>query len=148
MANKTQELIISSPAFAEGGDIPALYTCKGEDVNPELRIAGIPEDAVTLALIVEDPDAPGVTFDHWVVWNIERTAVIRERFNPGINGVNSAGRTGYHGPCPPSGKHRYYFRVYALDSHLDLSPGVDKAALQAAMEGHVLAEGVLMGRFG
>ncbi len=143
----TATLTVSSPAFDSEGDIPQRYSCEGESISPELRIAGLPEDAVTLALIMEDPDAPGGTFDHWVVWNIERTAVIAEGSRPGISGNNSGGKTGYHPPCPPSGRHRYYFHLYALDGHLDLSPGVLKNALKTAMEGHILAQGSLMGYY-
>jgi Raf kinase inhibitor-like YbhB/YbcL family protein len=140
-------LTITSPAFTHEGDIPSRYTCDGESISPELRIQNLPQDAVTLALIVEDPDAPSGTYDHWLVWNIDRTETIAEGANPGISGNNSGGKTGYHPPCPPSGSHRYYFHVYALDTHLDLSSGIRKTELQAAMQSHIIAQGTLMGRY-
>lgn len=148
MANKaTGNLIISSPAFQNEGIIPAKYTCDGEDINPPLKVDKIPEGTQTLAIIVEDPDAPKGTFDHWLVWNIPPKNSIAENRIPGISGKNGAGKTGYHGPCPPSGYHRYYFHVFALDNSLDLEAGVDKKALQQAMEPHILAKGSLMGRY-
>jgi Raf kinase inhibitor-like YbhB/YbcL family protein len=107
--NETRNLTVSSPAFNNEGDIPAKYTCEGEEVNPPLQIDAIPEEAISLALIVEDPDAPKGTFDHWIVWNIEPKSSITENSNPGISGSNNGGKTGYYGPCPPSGSHRYYF---------------------------------------
>lgn len=96
---------------------------------------------------MEDPDAPDGTFDHWLVWNIPPNEPVAENSVPGISGRNSFGNTGYGGPCPPSGQHRYFFRVYALDGDLDLLTGADKKALHAAMEGHVLASGELMGYY-
>lgn len=102
---------------------------------------------MTLALIAEDPDTAKGVFDHWVVWNIERTEAIAEGSNPGISGVNGRGATGYRPPCPPDGRHRYFFYVYALDAHLDLVPGAKKDELKAAMEGHILAQGTLMGHY-
>lgn len=143
----TRQLELSSPAFKADGNIPAEYTCDGEGINPPLKINKIPENTHTLALIVEDPDAPGGTFDHWLVWNIKPAAAINENSNPGISGNNSAGKTGYHPPCPPKGSHRYYFHVYALDSELDLMPGESKESLQQAMKSHILAEGTIMGRY-
>ncbi|AEV98020.1 phosphatidylethanolamine-binding protein [Niastella koreensis] len=143
----TRQLELSSPAFKADGDIPARYTCDGEGINPPMHIGNLPEDVHTLALIVEDPDAPGGTFDHWLVWNIQPVAVIHEHANPGISGNNSAGKTGYHPPCPPKGSHRYYFHVYALDRELDLEPGESKESLQKAMKSHILAEGTIMGRY-
>ena len=146
-ANNTQALIISSSAFENEGKIPSKYTCDGEGINPPLQIDQIPEGTKTLALIVEDPDAPGRTFDHWLVWNIPLTNSIKENSNPGINGTNSGGKTGYYSPCPPSGYHRYYFRVFALDRSLDLKAGENKTTLKTAMEPHILAKGSLMGRY-
>ena len=145
---ETASLIISSPAFRHEGDIPTKYTCEGEEINPPLQINEIPHGTQTLAIIMEDPDAPKATFDHWLVWNIPvENHLIRENSNPGISGMNSSGKTGYHGPCPPSGSHRYYFYVYALDRHLDIAPGESKHALLQEMEGHILAKGSLMGRY-
>ena len=148
MENKEiRNLIISSPAFNNEGNIPAKYTCEGEEINPPLKIDGIPEEAMTLALIIEDPDAPNSTFDHWLVWNIEPKITIGENTNPGISGNNSVGKTGYHGPCPPSGSHRYYFNVFALDKSLELAAGADKKALQEEMQSHIIAKGSIMGRY-
>ena len=147
MNAETKELKISSPAFNNEGKIPSKYTCDGEGINPSLRIENLPEDTKTLALIVEDPDAPDGVFDHWIVWNINPLAKIEEQSHPGTSGVNSAGKSGYHPPCPPDGSHRYYFFVYALNAALDLLAGGDKKELQAAMKGHILAKGSLMGRY-
>jgi Raf kinase inhibitor-like YbhB/YbcL family protein len=145
--NEASTLVVSSPAFQQGEMIPSKYTCEGSNINPPLQIDHIPEETKTLALITEDPDAPKGTFDHWLVWNIPPKAAIGENTSPGISGANGAGKTGYHGPCPPSGSHRYYFHVYALDTSLDLLAGETKEALQAAMETHILASGSLMGRY-
>lgn len=141
------DLIITSPAFKHEGLIPSKYTCEGEGINPPLNIQNIPEGSKTLALIIEDPDAPNGTFDHWVVWNIPPAGTIKENTIPGISGHNSAGKTGYLGPCPPSGSHRYYFNVFALNTSLDLMGGENKKKLQQAMESHILAKGTLMGRY-
>jgi Raf kinase inhibitor-like YbhB/YbcL family protein len=146
-SNEPGRLVVSSPAFQDGEAIPAKYTCEGDNINPPLQVDHIPERAKTLALIIEDPDAPKGTFDHWLVWNIFPTAIIEENSNPGISGMNGAGKTGYHGPCPPSGSHRYYFHVYALDTLLDLPAGETKETLQTAMGPHILAKGQLMGRY-
>jgi Raf kinase inhibitor-like YbhB/YbcL family protein len=143
----TRQLELSSPAFEADDIIPAKYTCDGEGINPPLKIHNIPDDAETLALIVEDPDASGGTFDHWLMWNIQPVDLIDENTIPGISGNNSAGKTGYHPPCPPNGIHRYYFHVYALDSELDLTPQSSKENLKQAMESHILAEGTIMGRY-
>ena len=146
-ARKQGSLIISSSAFEDEGDIPSKYTCEGEEINPPLTVENIPDGTQTLAIIVEDPDAPKGTFDHWLVWNIPPESIIEENRIPGISGKNGAGKTGYHGPCPPSGSHGYYFHVFALDSSLDLEGGTDKKTLQAAMEPHILAKGSLMGKY-
>ena len=144
---ETRTLTITSTAFQNEGNIPAKYTCDGEEVSPPLHIEGIPEGTVSLALKVEDPDAPGGTFDHWLVWNIDPVADIAEGGRPGISGKNSAGKTGYHGPCPPSGSHRYYFYVFALDTDIDLPAGADKDALNRSLEAHIIAQGSIMGRY-
>jgi Raf kinase inhibitor-like YbhB/YbcL family protein len=145
--DKINTLIISSAAFHNKGTIPSRYTCEGEDINPSIEVDNIPEDTKTLAIIVEDPDAPNGTFDHWLVWNLPPESPVEENRIPGISGKNGAGKTGYYGPCPPSGSHRYYFHVFALDDSLDLEAGADKKALQAAMKPHILAKGCLMGRY-
>ncbi|NOZ93447.1 MAG: YbhB/YbcL family Raf kinase inhibitor-like protein [Acidobacteria bacterium] len=141
---------ISSPAFGEGQPIPADYTADGSDVNPPLEIRGVPAGARSLALIMDDPDAPRGTWVHWVVWNIPAdTAMIPADSVPvgAVQGRNSWGRTAYGGPAPPSGTHRYFFKLYALDTTLDLPPSTDKAGLLAAMKGHVLGEAQLMGTY-
>jgi len=138
---------VVSLAFSQGGHIPKKYTCEGENVNPPLEISNLPANTKTLAVIVEDPDAPNGVYDHWIVWNIPPNEPIAENNVPGINGTNSFGAEGYGGPCPPSGSHRYFFKVYAIDSQLDLPPGSNKKALQQAMQGHVLAFGELMARY-
>lgn len=141
---------LSSPAFTDGAAIPPRYSGDGEDVSPPLHIADPPPDTRSLALIMDDPDAPGGTWVHWVVWNIPPdTGVIEEgALPPGAQeGINSWGREGYGGPAPPSGTHRYFFKLYALDTVLNFTGPVDKQALLEAMEGHVLAKAQLMGRY-
>ncbi|HEX2628024.1 MAG TPA: YbhB/YbcL family Raf kinase inhibitor-like protein [Chitinophagaceae bacterium] len=147
MKTATATLQVNSHAFSHKGHIPAKYTCEGDDINPSLEISNVPDETQTLAIIMEDPDAPKGTFDHWLVWNIEPHEAITENSSPGISGINSFGKTGYGGPCPPSGVHRYFFKVYALDKTLDLQAGSDKKALLEAMDGHILAEGVIMGQY-
>ena len=144
MAN-TNQLKLISTVFSNNGHIPPLYTCEGKNINPPLKVENVPDGTKTLAIIVEDPDAPRGTFDHWVVWNISPNEAIAENSNSGINGTNSFGKTGYGGPCPPSGEHRYFFKVFALDSELDLLAGSTKEELLDVMKGHVLASTELMG---
>jgi Raf kinase inhibitor-like YbhB/YbcL family protein len=140
------DLRVKSPAFEQGKLIPKKYTCDGQDINPPLTIEGIPKETKTLVLALDDPDAPSGTFDHWIVWNIPAsTNKIAENSVPGKEGFNSAGQTGYMGPCPPSGTHRYFFKVYALDTELALGIGAKKKDAEKAMQGHVLAKGELMG---
>ena len=143
----TQQLNVVSPAFRNEENIPVRYTCDGEGINPPLEINNIPDGTHTLALIVEDPDAPGRTYDHWIVWNIKPALVIKENSNPGTSGNNSSGKTGYHPPCPPKGMHRYYFHVFALNTQVDLMLGEAKEKLQQAMKGHILAKGTIMGKY-
>ena len=143
-------LSISSPAFEHGRPIPPHFTADGDDVSPELTITGVPDGAASLALIMDDPDAPMGTWVHWVVWNIPaNTAIIGEGSEPvgSAGGRNSWGRTGYGGPAPPSGTHRYFFKLFALDTVLDLPPTADKAALEDAMEEHILDRTELMGTY-
>ena len=140
---------ITSSAFQEGGNIPPKFTCDGGDSSPPLRIAEIPSGAKTLALVVDDPDAPSGVFTHWIVWNISpQTNAIAEGSAPqGVQGTNDFGKSGYGGPCPPSGTHRYYFKIFALDRELNLPAGAKRNQLDAAMKGHVVAEGELKGRY-
>ena len=140
---------IASTAFAEGEMIPKKYTCDGDDISPPLQISDVPENTKSLALIMDDPDAPVGVWDHWIVFNIPASiSQISEGEEPqGTPGKNSWGRTGYGGPCPPSGTHRYFFKLYALDTMLDLEPGASKKKVLKAMEGHILAQGELMGKY-
>lgn len=140
-------LKLLSPAFEDGGIIPERYTCEGEDINPPLRIEDIPEGTKTLCLIMDDPDAPVGTFVHWVVWNIEAMDEIKENSVPGKQGSNNFGKNDYGGPCPPSGEHRYFFKLYALDTELNLVEGSTKEDLKRAMEKHIIEQATLMGRF-
>lgn len=145
--NMTQ-MQIKSTVFENNGHIPSRYTCDGEDVNPSLEFVNIPEDTQSLALIVEDPDAPGKTWVHWVVFNIDPHAShVGEDSVPGhgIEAVTDFGRTGYGGPCPPSGPHRYNFKLYALDTKLDLTEDVTRDELDHAMERHIIEESILTG---
>jgi hypothetical protein len=140
---------ITTPAFQEGGNIPSKFTCDGADANPALRFEGVPAEAKSLALIVDDADAPGGLFTHWLVWNIDpTTTTVEENSAPanGVQGKNDFGKSGYGGPCPPSGTHRYFFKVFALDRQLDLAAGSKRAQLDAQMRGHIMAQGELMGR--
>ena len=147
--NAASSISVTTPAFQAGGDIPAKFTCNGANANPELRINGIPE-AKSLVLIVDDPDAPRGLFTHWIVWNIDpKTTDIGENSAPadGVQGTNDFGKRNYGGPCPPSGTHRYFFKIFALDTKVDLKPNARRAELDAAMRGHILAQGELMARY-
>jgi Raf kinase inhibitor-like YbhB/YbcL family protein len=144
------ELKIVSPAFGMNGLIPSRYTCDGKDVNPPLLIGNVPSGTQSLALIVDDPDAPRGTWVHWVVWNIDpRTSEIAENTLPpdALQGMNDFHRHAYGGPCPPTGTHRYFFKLYALDTKIKLGTGAIKAALEAAIQGHVLGKAELVGRY-
>jgi Raf kinase inhibitor-like YbhB/YbcL family protein len=141
-----ESLIVSSSAFSDNGHIPVKYTCRGEDISPPLRIEGVPKSSKDLVLIMDDPDAPGGTWVHWVMWNLS-DADIAEDAAPGIQGTNSWGKTGYDGPCPPQGIHHYMFKVYALDSLLKLPTTATKSDVERAMQGHVIAEGRLTGLY-
>ena len=142
------ELVVTTTAYDEGAPIPVRYTCDGDDVSPPFDIASIPAGAQSLVLVMDDPDAPGGVWDHWVAFNIEPTAVVPEDVGAiGTSGSNSWGRLGYGGPCPPSGTHRYITTVYALDRQLGLDEGATKDDVLAAMSGHVLAEGAVMGTY-
>jgi Raf kinase inhibitor-like YbhB/YbcL family protein len=139
---------LTSPAFTSGGLIPLRHTCDGDDISPPLEIHGLPEGTVSLALIMDDPDAPAGTWDHWIAFDISPIATIAENVGAlGTGGRNSWRRTGYGGPCPPRGEHRYFFRVYAVDAQLGLRESSRKKDLLRALEGHVLAEATLMGRY-
>ena len=141
------KLGISSPAFTHGGEIPQKYSCEGESINPPLKIEGLPADTQSLAVIVEDPDTSHGVFVHWVVFNIEPADLITEHSSPGIGGHNGAGKTGYLGMCPPDGSHRYFFKIYALNTKLNVQAGIDAELLKEAMERHTIGFGELMGRY-
>jgi Raf kinase inhibitor-like YbhB/YbcL family protein len=143
-----KELSIKSPALEHGKLIPKKYSCDGQDINPPLTIEGIPKEAKTLVLAVDDPDAPSGTFDHWIVWNIPAsTSQIGENTVPGTEGLNGLRQSGYTGPCPPGGTHRYFFKVYALDTELSLGSSSRKKDVEKAMQGHILAKGELVGLY-
>jgi Raf kinase inhibitor-like YbhB/YbcL family protein len=148
-------LEVRSSAFTEGAKIPSRYTCDGENISPDLEWSSVPHGTRSIAIIADDPDAPRKTWVHWVLFNlpptlhalgkdVPKTAVLE---NGGIQGLNDSNELGYDGPCPPSGVHRYYFKVYALDIAIPLKSGCTKEQLLTAMEGHALADGVLMGRY-
>ncbi len=142
------KLTIKSPAFEANKKIPKKYTCEGEAINPPLIIEDVPKEAKSLTLIFDDPDAVSGTFDHWIMWNIPpSTSKIEENSAPGIQGLNSGRKPSYYPPCPPSGSHRYTFKIYALDQTLNLPSTTKKAALQKAMQGHILGEGELVGLY-
>jgi len=142
---------ILSCAFEHGGKIPDRHTCKGENTNPTLSFEDIPEGAETLALIMDDPDAPMGTCVHWIIWNIkpEDGLKVEEGVIPAgaIQGRNSSGMLGYSGPCPPYGTHRYYFKLYALSKKLKLKEGASKEELLEAMEGHIIEKATLIGLY-
>ena len=140
-------LEISSPSFSANGNIPAKFTCEGENKNPALSVKNIPAGTKSLAIIVEDPDAPQGTVYHWVTWNIDPSGNIPEKTAVGTQGKNTKGDNGYMGPCPPTGTHHYHFKIYALDTKLDLAEGSTEAQLTSTMKDHVLGSGELIGLY-
>lgn len=143
-----EKLTISSNAFEDNQYIPSYYTCDGENANPPLKIENLPDGTETLTIIVEDPDAPGGTFTHWIVWNIRPRQIIGENtLTGGVEGKNDFRMHNYGGPCPPSGTHRYLFKVYALDKHLHLEPNSHRRAVEMAMEDHIIGYGELKGLY-
>lgn len=146
---------IKSPAFEAGGMIPKQYTCDGQDISPPLAWTAVPDGAKSLALICDDPDAPMGTWVHWVIFNLpadlgemsEHIPPQKTLQNGAKQGTNDFRKIGYGGPCPPSGEHRYYFKLYALDTKLNLDAGAKKADLLKETEGHILAESQLMGKY-
>ncbi len=149
------EIKITSSAFAEGGLIPPQYTCDGDDISPPLKWESVPDGTKSIALVCDDPDAPMGTFVHWVLYNLPADAMELSENMPtdptlpsgARQGVSDFGRTGYGGPCPPGGTHRYFFKLYALDALVDLPSGARKADLVRVMKGHILAQGQLMGKY-
>jgi Raf kinase inhibitor-like YbhB/YbcL family protein len=151
-----QSMRLTSSAFQPGGNIPKQYTCEGNDISPQLAWQGAPAGAKTFALIVHDPDAPRAGgWYHWVVYNLpssvasipENAPKQQDLSGGGTQGRNDFGNAGYGGPCPPSGTHRYFFRLYALDTDLKLNSGATAKDVEKAMEGHILAQGELMGKY-
>lgn len=138
---------VTSTAFSHEGSIPSVHTCDGNDISPELSFEDVPEDAKSLALIVDDPDAPGGTWVHWVVYDIRPTDRVAQDSVPGTQGANDFGKQSYGGPCPPSGTHRYFFKLYALDTELGAGAGMTKEELEQAMAGHTLAQAELIGTY-
>jgi Raf kinase inhibitor-like YbhB/YbcL family protein len=140
-------LLISSSAFKHQEMIPQKYTCDGQNISPALEIENIPAEAKCLALIMDDPDAPMGTYVHWVVWNIPVGRHLNENKAHGMEGINDFQRPHYGGPCPPSGVHRYFFKIYALDRLLDLPSTTRKEQLETAMRDHIIAFGELIGLY-
>lgn len=138
---------ISSSAFEHNTYIPVEFSCQGRKVNPPLAIESIPKAAKSLVLIVDDPDAPGGDFVHWVVYDIKIISRIEENNTPGKQGINSLGKLGYVSPCPPSGAHRYFFKIYALDKMLNLKEGINKYDLEEVMSGHIIEKAELIGLY-
>ena len=154
-APQKSEIKLTSTAFKEGEAIPRGYTCDGANVSPPLEWTGIPKTAKTIALIADDPDAPSGTFVHWVLYNlpaeglglIENTPQTETLNGGGTQGKNGFEKVGYGGPCPPSGTHRYFFKLYALDAELSLKPGASKDDVETAMQGHIVGQAELMGTY-
>ena len=146
---------VKSTAFKDGELIPSKYTCDGVNVSPPLSWSSLPANAKTVAMIVDDPDAPGKTWVHWVIYDLptsmnslaENVPKEEKLVAGGKQGTNDFRKIGYGGPCPPSGTHRYYFKIYALDAATSLAPAATSDQLSKAMEGHVVAQGQLMGRY-
>lgn len=148
-------ITITSSAFQEGQPIPRQYTCDGVNVSPALEWTGVPKTAKTIAIIADDPDAPSGTFTHWVLYNlpsetigmVENLPATEDLKSGGHQGLNDFNQVGYGGPCPPSGRHRYFFKLFALDYELPLKAGAKRPEVDQAMEGHILGQGQLMGTY-
>ena len=141
------EMKITSPDFKNNETIPRKFSGEGEDINPTLILEGIPKEAKSLVLIVDDPDAPRGLWTHWVVYDIPLTGRIGENSIPGKEAINDSGRKAYHGPYPPTGTHRYFFKIYALDTMLNLKEGARRPDVEKAMQGHILDKAELMGLY-
>jgi Raf kinase inhibitor-like YbhB/YbcL family protein len=149
------QIKVTSAVFHEGDMIPKRYTCDGANVSPPLAWTGVPQNTKSIAVLCDDPDAPMGTWVHWIMFNLPASARDLPEHVPtdlvlksgAKQGAGDSGRIGYDGPCPPGGTHRYYFKVYALDRQLDLEPGVRKGPFAKAIEGHILAQGHLMGKY-
>jgi Raf kinase inhibitor-like YbhB/YbcL family protein len=142
---------IKSTVFEEGDTIPRVYTCDDQNISPPLSWTGVPQGSISLVLIMDDPDAPSGTFDHWILYNLppDLTGLSQDNRSVGTEGKNGFGRVGYGGPCPPRGSnHRYFIKLYALDIAIELKAGASKTQVEHAMQGHILAQGQLMARYG
>lgn len=142
---------LASPTFHEGGIIPSIHTCEGQNLPPPLAVSGVPHNAKSLVLIMDDPDVPASVrpdkmYDHWVLYNISPTVKAIDE-SSGIPGKNTSGKNGYIGPCPPDREHRYFFKLYALDKMVDLKVGATKKEVEKAMHSHIIDEAQLMGRY-
>jgi len=147
---KIEGLKISSPAFENGGEIPKKYTCDGANVNPPLKIENVPSNTKSLALVFDDIDAPRGTYVHWILWNIDPSVKeIKENSVPErvVQGVNDFKKLNYGGPCPPRRAHKYVFKIYALDTLLNLNPNLTKKDLEKVMEGHIISRAQLTGLY-
>lgn len=151
---KMETIQITSPAFDHGGMIPPKYTCDGDDISPPLEWDTLPQGTKSIVIIADDPDAPAKTWVHWLVWNLppsfkglEENIEPSDELGGATQGTTDFGKTGYGGPCPPSGTHRYFFKIYALDTTLDLEPSATKNDLLEAMQPSILAQGELMGKY-
>ena len=148
--NKPMDTLkLTSSAFGNNGEIPSQYTCDGEGINPAFEISGVDANAKSLVLIMDDPDAPSGTWDHWVKFNISTsTTKIKEASEPdGVSGVGTSGNKDYLGPCPPDREHRYFFKLFSLDTELELGEGATKKEVESAMERHILQKAELIGRY-
>ena len=141
------KLLVTSSAFKEGELIPRRYTCDGANINPPLEINNMPEGTQSVAIIMDDPDAPSGTYTHWIVWNLPPDISLPEGKEHTTSGINSSGKAGYFGPCPPGGTHRYYFRVYALKTSLSLNNTIDRKEFENQIQKNILASGCLMGLY-
>ena len=146
-ADTYKKMEVTSALFNHHDFIPRRYTCDGKNVNPSLDLGQIPRKTASLAIIVDDPDAPVETWVHWVMWNIPLTHRVEENSAPGVQGINDFGKNIYSGPCPPKGTHRYFFKVYALDRTLDIPQTSGKGELEKAMAGHIIGFGELIGLY-
>lgn len=156
IAQAEEKMYLKSPAFKHGGFIPPKYTCDGENVSPPLEWGNVPAKTKSFVLICDDPDAPRGTWVHWILYNIPSNVRTLAENVPALSvlpatgarhGTNSWSRIGYGGPCPPGGTHRYFFKLYAIDAILDLSPGATKNDVIQAIKGRVLSEAILMGKY-
>src|SRR4051812_26373224 len=147
MMQTPPQFAVPSPDLNSNAEKPQNLPSEGTEINPALAIKDVPVTAKSLVVILDDTYAPGQTYDHWVMWNIPPTNTIAENSAPGVQGKNGGGDSKYKGPCPPTGTHKYLFRVYALDVMLDNKAGADKKTIESAIKGHILAKGELVGLY-